>query len=399
MSVHRRRFLHLAAGAAAVPAVCRLAWAQGYPARPVRLVVGTAAGSVQDILSRVIAQWLAEQLGHPFVIDNRVGAGTNLATEAVVRAPADGYTLLSIGPSSAVNATLYPKLGFNFIRDIAPVASMVHQSQVVVVNPSVPVKTMGEFVAYAKANPGKVNFASSGVGTGNQLAVELFKMVAGVDMVHVPYRGAGPAMIDLIAGQVQVMFVSPVVAMEHIKSGKLRALAVTTFKRDELLPELPPVAETVPGYEFERLVRPGRAAGHAGRDRRVAQQDGQCRACRPQDAGALYRPRRRDRRQQPGRIRQADRRRDREVGQSGQVRGAQAGLTRQPGNPRDFRRFSVAFDPITAPCHLDRPGLRPYLNHRAHPPGHVGLRRDDCTITRTLFAVGSIPSGGGVLPV
>ena len=249
MNRSRRRFLQLAAGAAAVSASSRLAWAQAYPARPVRLVVGTAAGSVQDILSRVIAQWLTQRLGHPFVIDNRVGAGTNLATEAVVRAPADGYTLLSIGPSSAVNATLYPKLGFNFIRDIAPVASMVHQSQVVVVNPSMPTKTMGEFVAYTKANPGKVNFASSGVGTGNQLAVELFKMIAGVDMVHVPYRGAGPAMIDLIAGQVQVMFVSPVVAMEHIKSGKLRALAVTTVKRDELLPDLPPVADTVPGYE------------------------------------------------------------------------------------------------------------------------------------------------------
>jgi len=249
MNRSRRRFLQLAAGAATVPAVSGLAWAQAYPARPVRLVVGTAAGSVQDILSRVIAQWLTERLGHPFVIDNRVGAGTNLATEAVVRAPADGYTLLSIGPSSAVNATLYPKLSFNFIRDIAPVASMVHQSQVVVVTPSMPTRTMGEFVAYTKANPGKVNFASSGVGTGNQLAVELFKMVAGVDMVHVPYRGAGPAMIDLIAGQVQVMFVSPVVAMEHIKSGKLRPLAVTTVKRDELLPDLPPVADTVPGYE------------------------------------------------------------------------------------------------------------------------------------------------------
>jgi tripartite-type tricarboxylate transporter receptor subunit TctC len=245
----RRRFLKIAAGAAAAAALSRFAWAQAYPSRPVRLVVGTAAGSVQDILSRVIAQWLAERLGQPFVIDNRVGAGTNLATEAVVRAPADGYTLLSVGPSSAVNATLYPKLAFNFIRDIAPVASMVHQSQVVVLNPAMPVATMGEFLAYTKANPGKVNFASSGVGTGNQLAVELFKMVARVDMVHVPYRGAGPAMIDLIGGQVQVMFVSPVVAMEHIKSGKLRALAVTTVKRDELLPELPPVADTVPGYE------------------------------------------------------------------------------------------------------------------------------------------------------
>jgi tripartite-type tricarboxylate transporter receptor subunit TctC len=249
MNPCRRRFLALASGTAAVSALAGPAWAQAYPARPVRLVVGTAAGSVQDILSRVIAQWLSDRLGQPFVIDNRVGAGTNLATEAVVRAAPDGYTLLSIGPSSAVNATLYPKLGFNFIRDIAPVASMVHQSQVVVVHPSMPVKTMGEFVAYTKANPGKVNFASSGVGTGNQLAVELFKMVAGVDMVHVPYRGAGPAMIDLIAGQVQLMFVSPVVATEHIKSGKLRALAVTTVKRDELLPDLPSVADSVPGYE------------------------------------------------------------------------------------------------------------------------------------------------------
>lgn len=244
----RRRFLQLAAGAA-LAAVPRFASAQAYPSRPVRLMVGTAAGSVQDILSRVIGQWLSEQLGQPFVIDNRVGAGTNLATEAVVRAPADGYTVLSIGPSSAVNATLYPKLSFNFIRDIAPIASMVNQSQVVVVNPSLPVTTMGEFLAYVKANPGKVNFASSGVGTGNQLAVELFKMMAGVDMVHVPYRGAGPAMIDLIAGQVQVMFVSPVVATEQIKNGKLRALAVTTRTRDALLPDLPPVAETVPGYE------------------------------------------------------------------------------------------------------------------------------------------------------
>jgi tripartite-type tricarboxylate transporter receptor subunit TctC len=249
MDMNRRHFLQLAAGAAAVPAPLRPALAQAYPARPVRLVVGVAPGSVQDILSRVIAQWLSDRLGHAFVIDNRPGAGTNLATEAVVRAPADGYTLLSIGPSSAVNATLYPKLPFNFIHDIAPIASTVHQSQVVVVHPSMPTNTMAEFLAYVKANPGKINFASSGVGTGNQLAVELFKMIVGVDMVHVPYRGAGPAMIDLLAGQVQVMFVSPVVAMEHIRTGRLRVLAVTTMRRDELLPDVPPVADTVPGYE------------------------------------------------------------------------------------------------------------------------------------------------------
>jgi tripartite-type tricarboxylate transporter receptor subunit TctC len=245
----RRRFLYLAASAAALPAMPRIATAQSYPARPVRIIVPTAAGGANDSVARLMAQWLSERLGQQFIVENRPGGGNIIGTEAVVRAPADGYTLLLVNTANTSNAALYDKRNFNFIRDIAPVASMVHQSQVVVVTPSMPTRTMGEFVAYTKANPGKVNFASSGVGTGNQLAVELFKMDAGVDMVHVPYRGAGPAMIDLIAGQVQVMFVSPVVAMEHIKSGKLRALAVTTVKRDELLPDLPPVADTVPGYE------------------------------------------------------------------------------------------------------------------------------------------------------
>jgi tripartite-type tricarboxylate transporter receptor subunit TctC len=245
---HRRQFLHLAAGVAALPVVSRIAWAQTYPTRPVRIVVGVAPGSVQDILARLIGQWLTERLGQPFVIDNRPGAATNIATEAVVRAPADGYTLLSMGPSASINATLYDKLNFNLIRDIAPVATLVHQSQLVLVNPSIPAKTLPEFLAYAKANPGKINMASSGIGTGNHMAGELFKMMAGVDLVHVPYRGTGPATTDLIVGQVQVMFTAPVGMLDYIKAGTLRALAVTTAK-SEALPELPPVAAFVPGYE------------------------------------------------------------------------------------------------------------------------------------------------------
>ena len=249
MKLPRRRFLHLVAGAAALPAMSRIAAAQTYPARPVRIVVGTAAGSPQDVLSRLMGHWLSERLGQPFVIDNRVGAATNIATEAVVRAPADGYTLLSVGSSVAINATLYEKLSFNFIRDIAPVASFVHQAQMVVAHPSIPARTIPELIAHAKANPGKLNFASSGIGTGNHMAGELFKMLAGVDIVHVPYRGAGPAATDLLAGQVQLMFVSPVVTIEHINTGKLRLLAVTTATRSETLPDIPAVAEFVPGYE------------------------------------------------------------------------------------------------------------------------------------------------------
>jgi tripartite-type tricarboxylate transporter receptor subunit TctC len=229
--------------------MARIANAQTYPNRPVRIVVGVTAGSAQDVLSRLIGQWLSERLGQPFVIENRPGAATNHATEAVVRAPADGYTLLSVGPSSAINTTLYDKLSFKVTRDLVPVASLVHQAQLVVVNPAVPAKTIPEFIAYNKANPRKVNLASSGTGTGNHLAGELFNMLANVEMVHVPYRGAGPAMIDLVGGQVQVMFVTPVVAVEHIAAGKVRALAVTTAKRTDTMPDLPAVAEFVPGYE------------------------------------------------------------------------------------------------------------------------------------------------------
>jgi tripartite-type tricarboxylate transporter receptor subunit TctC len=245
----RRDVLRLGVCAAALPVMTRIAGAQTYPSRPIRIVVGVVAGSAQDVLSRLIGQWLSERLGQPVIVENRPGASTNHATEAVVRAPADGYTLLSVGPSAAINATIYDKLSFNVMRDLVPVASLVHQAQVVVVNPSVPAKTIPEFIAYTKANPRKVNLASSGTGTGNHLAGELFNMLAGVQMVHVPYRGAGPAMTDLIAGQVHVMFVVPVVAVEFIATGKVRALAVTTSTRADAMANLPPVAEFVPGYD------------------------------------------------------------------------------------------------------------------------------------------------------
>jgi tripartite-type tricarboxylate transporter receptor subunit TctC len=249
MKLPRRAFLHLAAGAAALPAVSRFAWAQAYPSRPVRIVVGFAPGGANDILARLIGQWLSERLGQPFVIENRPGGGSNIATEAVVRAPADGYTLLLVGPPQAINATLYEKLNFNFLRDIAPVAGIIRAPNVMEVNPSVPAKTVSEFIAYAKANPGRVNMASAGNGTGPHMAGEPFKMMAGVNVVHVPYRGSGPALIDLLGGQVQVMFDALPPSMEHIRTGKLRALAVTTAARSPALPDVPTVSDFVPGYE------------------------------------------------------------------------------------------------------------------------------------------------------
>jgi tripartite-type tricarboxylate transporter receptor subunit TctC len=245
----RRRFLHLAASAAALPAASRFAFAQDYPTRPVRLIVGFAPGGTTDITARLMGQWLSERLGQQFVIENRTGAATNIATEAVVRAPADGYTLLLVTASNAINATLYDKLSYNFIRDIAPVAGLVRFPQVLVVHPSVPAKTVPELIAHAKANPGALNFASPGAGTGPHVTGELFKMLTGASMVHVPYRGVAPAMTDLVAGQVQVMFVVPVGLVEHIESGRLRALAVTTTTRSRLLPQLPTVDEVVQGYE------------------------------------------------------------------------------------------------------------------------------------------------------
>jgi tripartite-type tricarboxylate transporter receptor subunit TctC len=249
MRLPRRQFLHLAAGAAASPTLSRIARAQTYPSRPVRIMVGAAPGGAFDILARLIGQSLSERLAQPFVIENRPGAGSNIAAEAVVKAPADGYTLLLVSSVNAINATLYDKLNFNFIRDIAPVASLLRQPQIMLVNPSFPAKTVPEFIAYAKANPGKISMASAGNGTGPHLGGELFKMMAGIDMVHVPYRGGAPALTDLIGGQVQVMFIGPIEVVEHIRAGRLRGLAVTAARRLDALPDLPMVGDFVPGYE------------------------------------------------------------------------------------------------------------------------------------------------------
>jgi tripartite-type tricarboxylate transporter receptor subunit TctC len=249
MKLPRREFLHLAAGAAALPAVSRIARAQTYPSRPVRLIVPLAAGGASDITARLIGQWLSERLGQQFIIENRPGAGNNVGTEAVVRAPADGYTLLLVALANATNATIYDKLNFNFIRDIAPVAGVLRGTYVMVVNPSVPAKSVPEFIAYAKTNPRKVNKAATGTGTGDHIAGELFNIMAGLNLVHVPYRGGAPALTDLMSGQVQVYFPSTVSSIEYIKTGRLRALAVTTATRSELLPDIPTVGEFVPGYE------------------------------------------------------------------------------------------------------------------------------------------------------
>jgi tripartite-type tricarboxylate transporter receptor subunit TctC len=249
MKLPRRKFLHLAACAAALPAVPRIAWAQNYPTRPVRLIAGFAPGGGVDIVARLIGQWLSERLGQQFIIENRPGAGTNIATEAVVRAPADGYTLLLVNPANAINATLYDNLSFNFIRDVVPVAGIMVVPNVMVVHPSVPAKTVPEFIAYAKANLGKINMGSGGIGGPSHVAGELFKMMAGVDLVHVPYRGVAPALTDLIGGQVQVIFSTMPGSIEYIRTGKLRALAVTNAMRAEALPDIPTVGDFVPGYE------------------------------------------------------------------------------------------------------------------------------------------------------
>jgi len=246
---HRRKFLHLAAGIAALPAASRIAWAQAYPTRSVRIIVGFPPGGGTDILARLIGQWLSERLNQAFVVENRPGAGANIATETVVRAPADGYTLLMAGTFNASNATLYDKLSFNFISDIAPVAGVMWTSNVVVVHPSFPAKTIPEFIAHAKTNPGRINVASPGIGTVSHMSGELFKMMTSVNMVHVPYRGDAPAVTDLISGQVQVMFANTVSSIEHIRARRLRALAVTTATRSDALPDVPTVGEFVQGYE------------------------------------------------------------------------------------------------------------------------------------------------------
>jgi tripartite-type tricarboxylate transporter receptor subunit TctC len=245
----RRQFAHaVVAGAAALP-VARSAWAQAYPSRPVRILVGFVAGNSPDILARLLGQWLTERLGQPFIVENRAGAGTNIATEAVVKSPPDGYTLLLSTPPNAINATLYDNLNFDFIRDTAPVAGISREPNIVVINPALPVKTLPEFIAYAKARPRQLSYASAGVGGSSHVAVELFKTMTGVDLIHVPYRGGAPALTDVVGGQVQMYFPTTTTAIEHVRTGKVRALAVTTATRSAALPDIPSVGEFVPGYE------------------------------------------------------------------------------------------------------------------------------------------------------
>jgi tripartite-type tricarboxylate transporter receptor subunit TctC len=245
----RRRFLHLAAGAAALPALPRRAWAEAYPTRPVHLVVPVAPGGALDILARLIGQWLTDHMGQTFVIENRPGAGTNIGVDVVAHAPPDGYTLLLIPQSVTTNATLYKDLNFNFIRDIVPIAMISKLPLVMEITNAIPAKTVPEFIAYAKANPGKISMASGGSGSASHIGGEFFKMKTGIDMVHVPYRGGAPALVDLIGGQVQIMFSPLPESLAAIKAGKVRALAVTTAERSQALPDLPTVAETIPGFE------------------------------------------------------------------------------------------------------------------------------------------------------
>jgi len=252
MKLPRRQFLHLAAGAAALPA-SRIAWAQAYPTRPVRIIAPTGPGGAPDIVARLIGPWLTERLGQQFIVENRPGSGNNIGTEAVVRASPDGYTLLVVSSSNAINATLYDKLNFDFLRDIAAIAGLISLPFVMVINPTVPAKTVPEFVAHAKANPGKISFGSPGIGTPGHVAGELFKMMAGVEMIHVPYRGGGAVLSDLLGGQVQVLFGSTSLTVEQIRAGKLRPLAVTSATRWEGLPDIPTMGDFVPGYEASSL--------------------------------------------------------------------------------------------------------------------------------------------------
>jgi tripartite-type tricarboxylate transporter receptor subunit TctC len=261
LKLPRRRFLHLAAGAAALPTISRIGWTEAYPSRPVRLVTGFAAAGGSDVVARLIGQWLSERLGQSFIIENRPGAGGNIGTESVVRAPPDGYTLLLVTFANVVNASLYKKLNFNFIRDISPVAGLMRVPDLMAIHPSVPARTVPEFIAYAKANAGKITMASAGNGSSGHLAGELLKMMVGISLVHAPYRGNGPALTDLLGGQVELMFPTSPSVVEYVKSGRLRGLAVTTASRSETLPDVPTVSEFVPGYEVSGLYGIGAPKG------------------------------------------------------------------------------------------------------------------------------------------
>ena len=254
MPLPRRTFLQLAACVSALPVAARNAWAQAYPARPVRVVVPVAAGGANDVTARLIGQWLSDRLGQQFVIENRPGAGTNIGTEAVIRSPADGYTLLIAGSNAAINATLFEKLNFNFIRDTTPIGSVIRVPQLMQVHPAVPAKTVPEFIAYAKANPGKIAMGSGGNGSPAHVVGEYFKLMTGTDLTHVPYRGAAPAVTDLIGGQIQVAFTELATSLGHVKSGSLRALAVTTTARSEALPDVPTLNEFIPDFEASQWV-------------------------------------------------------------------------------------------------------------------------------------------------
>jgi tripartite-type tricarboxylate transporter receptor subunit TctC len=261
MKLPRRNLLHLAAGAAALPTISRIGWTEAYPSRPVRLVTGFAAAGGSDVVARLIGQWLSERLGQSFIIENRPGAGGNIGTESVVRAPPDGYTLLLVTFANVVNASLYKKLNFNFIRDISPVAGLMRVPDLMAIHPSVPARTVPEFIAYAKANAGKITMASAGNGSSGHLAGELLKMMVGISLIHAPYRGNGPALTDLLGGQVELMFPTSPSVVEYVKSGRLRGLAVTTASRSETLPDLPTVGEFVPGYEVSGLYGIGAPKG------------------------------------------------------------------------------------------------------------------------------------------
>jgi tripartite-type tricarboxylate transporter receptor subunit TctC len=251
MTICRRRFLHLTTGAVAMPAISRVAWADTFPSRPVHLVVFYAAGGGNDIIARLMGQWLSQRLGQSFIIENRPGGGGNTGTEYVVHAAPDGYTLLLSSTANVVNASLYSNLDFDFVRDVAPVASISYEPNIMVVNPAVPAKTIPEFIAYAKANPGKINFGSAGIGSSQHMSGELFKMMAGIDMTHIPFRGTAPALQNLLGGQIQLMYASMPATLEHVRSGRLVALGVTTPKRSDVLPDLPSVSEFLPGFDAE----------------------------------------------------------------------------------------------------------------------------------------------------